>query len=164
MAPHGDTLKKDESIATVCSTEGADLRLPGVGDLPNADVVIFDGNCKFCCAQVIRLRWFDGGRLAYTSLHDGVVNELCPNLDKETLMKQMYVVNRQGDQYGGANALRYLSRKLPRLWLAAPLLHIPFSLPVWQFLYDSIAKRRYKISGKNSECDEGCGIHFEDRR
>ena len=77
-------------------------------------------------------------------------------------MEQMFLVTPDGHQFGGAAAIRYLSRKLPRLWFAAPLLHIPFSLPLWQWLYLKVAERRYRISGKNQECDEGgtCDIHF----
>jgi hypothetical protein len=46
---------------------------------------------------------------------------------------------------------------LPRLWCLAPLLHIPGSLPLWQFLYRQVAKRRYKIAGT---CEDGtCRLH-----
>ena len=166
-------------IKTRESTNGADLRtgsqlseqsvrneLASPQDFPDADVVIYDGDCVFCRGQVRNLKRFDGkNRLAYLSLHDPQVSELCPNLTHEDLMKQMYVVSPDKKIFGGAAALRYLSRRLPKLWLAAPFLHIPFSLPLWQWTYDQIAKRRYKIANKNGQsCDsEGtCKIHFDE--
>ena len=45
--------------------------LPTVLERPEADVIIYDGHCRFCRGQVERLsRWDTGGRLAYLSLHD----------------------------------------------------------------------------------------------
>jgi predicted DCC family thiol-disulfide oxidoreductase YuxK len=78
-------------------------------------------------------------------------------------MEQMYVVDRHGRRRGGAAAFRYLTRRLPRLWLLAPIMHIPFSLPLWQWGYRQVAKRRYKIAGKNDGgCDgDACAVHFK---
>ena len=52
------------------------------------------------------------------SLHDPLVGERFPDLTHEQLMEQMYVVDRAGRRHGGAGAIRYLSRRLPRLWVA----------------------------------------------
>jgi len=133
---------------------------PTPEERPEADVVIFDGNCRFCRAQIRRIAWWDaGGDLAYLSLHSPVVAERYPDLTHEMLMERMYVVDRQGRRHGGAAALRYISRRLWRLWWAAPLLHIPGSLPLWNFLYRQVANRRYRL-GKGGACDEGtCGLH-----
>ena len=127
-------------------------------DLPDADVVIYDGQCNFCRAQVERLNSIAGGRLAFVSLHDSRVAERFPDLSHNALMQQMYVVTRTSDGYGrrfgGADAGRYLSRRLPWLWIIAPFLHLPFSRPLWQFLYRQIALRRYLFAGK-SDCESG---------
>ena len=135
--------------------------LPAPRELPEADVVIYDGDCQFCTRQVERLHRWDGhNRLAFLSLHDPEVSRYAANLTHEQLMAQMYVVDQQGKQYGGAAAFRYLSCRLPRLWSLAPLMHIPFSLPVWQLLYDQVAKRRYRLNKTN--CENGaCRIHFK---
>ena len=130
---------------------------------PGLDVVIFDGHCKFCHQQVQRLkRWDSKGKLTFVSLHDPFVAENYPDLSHDQLMDQMYVVNESGARYGGASAIRYLSRKLPRMWWLMLLLHIPFSLPIWQWGYKQVAKRRYRISQKmNSSCDDGsCEVHL----
>jgi len=136
--------------------------LPTPADRPEADLVIYDGHCKFCTAGAKRLARWDGQgrRLAFLSLHDPEVARRFPDLTHEQLMAQMYVVDRDGQRYGGAAAFRYLTRRLPRLWLLAPWLHVPFSLPVWQFLYRQVARQRYRF-GKTSACEgDSCKIHF----
>ncbi len=124
------------------------------------DVVLFDGKCNFCRSQINILRRLDSRkRLEFVSLHDPHVADSYPNLTFDQLMEQMWIVTPTGDTLGGAYALRYLSRRLPILWPIAPLLHFPFSMPLWCFLYRQVAKRRYKIAGR--DCEEGgtCSLH-----
>ena len=136
--------------------------LPTIEDRPRADVVIYDGHCVFCRRQVERLHRWDGGRrLAFVSLHEPIVATRFPDLTHEQLMDQMSVIDQRGRRHGGAAAFRYLSRRLPRLWPLAPLMHLPFMLGVWQWIYGQIAKRRYLLAGKH-DCSEGsCKIHFK---
>ena len=112
-------------------------------------------------ASIVELAIWDGNnRLAFLSLHDPEVQRYASNLTHDQMMEQMYVVDPQGRQYGGAAAFRYLSCRLPRLWTLAPLMHIPLSLPVWQWLYRQVAKRRYRWN--QSACENGsCKIHFK---
>lgn len=137
------------------------LSLPTPADHPAADVVIFDGHCKFCRAQVERLRRWDGKqRLAFLSLHDPEVARRWPDLTHDQLMAEMFVIRPGGERHRGAGAIRYLSRRLPILWWLAPLLHIPFSLPLWRTLYQQVAQRRYRY-GKIDDCESGtCAVHF----
>jgi predicted DCC family thiol-disulfide oxidoreductase YuxK len=147
-------------MATTCETPVA-AALPTPEQRPDADVVIYDGHCRICTAQIRKLAWWDcQGKLSYLSLHDPAVQERYPDLTHEMLMEQMYVVDRHGNRHGGAASIRYLSRRLRRLWWLAPLLHIPGSLPLWNWMYRQIANRRYKF-GKLDDCDDGaCQIHF----
>jgi predicted DCC family thiol-disulfide oxidoreductase YuxK len=57
-----------------------------------------------------------------------------------------------GRRRGGADAVRYLSRRLMLLWPLALLLHVPGSMPLWQWLYRVVARNRYRIAGS---CAEG---------
>ncbi|TWT30898.1 thiol-disulfide oxidoreductase DCC family protein [Blastopirellula retiformator] len=128
---------------------------------PGRDVLIYDGHCRFCTASV---RWVDflggKGRLSYLSLHDSKVADYAADLSYDQLMEEMLVVEPDGTRHGGAAAFRYLTRKLPPLWLAAPLLHIPYSLPIWSFFYRQFARIRYRF-GRN-QCDgDSCKIHFD---
>lgn len=150
------------SHTTHSPTASAPPALPGPGDRPNADVVIYDGQCRICTAQIRRLaRWDRSGRLAYLSLHDPEVMRRYPDLTHEAMMAEMYVVDRHGRRHPGASAIRYLSRRLPRLWWAAPVLNLPGTLPLWKWLYRQVAKRRYRF-GRNVTCDGGtCHLHMK---
>lgn len=130
---------------------------------PHADVVIYDGDCRFCVANVARLVAVDEGKLAYVSLHDPLVRERWPDLTHEQLMREMYVMDQGGGRHGGAAAFRYLSRRIKGLWLLAPFLHIPGSLPFWQYLYRTVARIRYRF-GRVEACAGGtCAVHFGEK-
>ena len=76
-------------------------------------------------------------------------------------MDRIYLVDNKGNKHGGAAAFRFLSRKLIALWILAPLLHIPYSLSLWQFVYKRIAKIRYRF-GRIEDCEDGsCSLHFK---
>ena len=81
-------------------------------------------------------------------------------------MEQMYVVTTTDDhRFAGAAAFKYLTRKLPKLWFAAPLMHIPFSLPLWQRMYNFVANRRYKMGRIDDPCEgDTCAVHFEKKQ
>ncbi|MDG1873559.1 MAG: DUF393 domain-containing protein [Mariniblastus sp.] len=151
--------------------------LPSPVNFPNADVVIYDGQCVFCTSQVTNLMRMDGkNRLAFVSLHDPFIKKNFPDLTHDQLMEQIYLIPSDAEakanlpayspkRLGGASALRYLTRRLPKLWIFAPFLHLPCSLPIWQWGYKQVAKRRYKIAGKaNQACDDDgtCELHFKD--
>ena len=144
--------------------------LPSPRDLPASDIVIYDGKCSFCTNQVRNLLRFDGGqRLSFVSLHDPLVAEQFPDLSHDQLMEQMYLIPRVGSaqhdqRLGGAAAIRYLTCRLPMLWAFAPLIHIPFTMPIWQWLYRQVAKRRYRIANRAGEaCDNDgtCKLHVK---
>lgn len=134
--------------------------LPTPADRPAADVVIYDGQCRICTAQVRKLPWWDcQGKLAYLSLHDPEVARRWPDLPHDRLMQEMVIVDRQGHRHWGPQAVRYLSGRLRRLWWAAPLLHFPGSMIVWQPLYRWIARNRYRLSGGPACNDDACKLH-----
>ena len=136
--------------------------LPDPDAFSDADVVIYDGHCNFCRSQINTLHRFDccGHRLAYLSLHDPRTSRRYPDLTHEMLMEQMYVIDRQGQRHEGSNAVRYLTRRLPTLWIAAPLLHLPGSARLWRWMYQQVAKRRYKLAGKSCDGDS-CSIDLD---
>lgn len=126
---------------------------------PDRDTVIYDGQCRFCQGQIATLRRLDrGGRLAFVSLHDPAVGRDFPELGPDDLRARMYVVDTRGHARGGADAVRYLSRRLPLLWPLALPLHVPGSLPLWRRLYAWVARHRYRIAGRQAgspACEHG---------
>jgi predicted DCC family thiol-disulfide oxidoreductase YuxK len=140
-------------------TDIATTALPQPADRPGASVLIYDGQCNLCTAQVKRIaRWDSRGELAFWSLHDPEVYRRYPDLKHDDLMRQMVLVDPLGRRHWGAAALRQLSRRIPRLWPLVPLLHLPGSLPLWQWAYNQVARRRYLFN--RHDCDGGtCNLH-----
>ncbi len=123
---------------------------------PKQDTVLYDGNCRFCIGQVGMLRRLDlGRRFDFRSCHDASVATDFPELSLDELLSQMYVVDVAGQARGGADAVRYLSRKMAPLWPLAILLHIPGTMPLWKACYRFIARNRYRIAGRTASCDSG---------
>ena len=146
----------------------AENGLPDPDSRPGADVVIYDGQCNFCIGQVRNLSRLDccGGRLSFLSLHDPRTTQRYSDLTHEQMMDQMYVIDVAGTRHGGGDAVRYLSRRLPLLWIVAPIMQFPGTANLWRWAYRQVAKRRYKLAGKKSGkpvCDgDQCAVHFGD--
>jgi predicted DCC family thiol-disulfide oxidoreductase YuxK len=141
-----------------------EIRLTTPAENPAGDVVIYDGHCKFCQGQVRNLaRWDSHNRLAFLSLHDPEVARRFPDLTHEQMMKEMYVVDPTGRRHAGASALRYLTKRLPMLYPLAPLMRIPFTMPLWNWGYRQVANRRYRLMGTSADaCDDGtCKVHWK---
>lgn len=120
---------------------------------PPRDTVLYDGKCRFCQRQIATLRRLDAcGWLQFTSLHDPAVAVDFPELSPQALEAEMFVIDRQGRARGGATGWRYLSRRLPLLWPLAVVLHVPGSLPLWNWIYGLIARNRHRLAGT---CDDG---------
>lgn len=134
--------------------------LPTPDERPETDVVLFDGQCGMCTAQVGKLPWWDcQGKLSYLSLHDPRVAQRYPELAHEQLMREMVIVDRHGRQHAGAYALRYLTGRLRRLWWLAPFLYFPGSMLLVRPLYRWVARNRYRWSGQGG-CESGtCELH-----
>lgn len=123
---------------------------------PKRETVLYDGGCRFCIGQIGMLRRLDlGRRFDFRSLHEQSVATDFPELSRDELLSQMYVVDSAGLARGGADAVRYLTRKLVPLWPLAVLLHIPGTMPLWKACYRFIARNRYRIAGRSGSCDSG---------
>ena len=149
-------------MATATTVDARSKELPAPSELPDADVIIFDGACSFCQKNVRRLHDWDGqARIAFLAIDDPEVGRRWPELARTELMKHMHIVDRFGDVHVGAGAFRYLSRRLPRLWPLALLMHIPLTGPLWRAGYRWFARRRYELS-KATDCADGhCDVHFQ---
>jgi predicted DCC family thiol-disulfide oxidoreductase YuxK len=133
--------------------------LPCPADRPDANVVIFDGHCRICTAQVSKLPWWDcQKKLSYLSLHDPEVAQRWPDMSAERLMEEMCLVDTQGNWHWGPAAIRYLTLRLRRLWWAMPFLYFPGSMILWRPLYRWIARNRYRLSGETCDSDS-CQLH-----
>ena len=140
--------------------DGSSNPLPSPAERPGADMIIYDGHCRVCTASSRSLARADRrGRLAFLSLHDPEVARRWPDLSHEELTQYLFLITPGGERFRGADALRYLSTRLPSLYWAAPFLHLPGSMPLWRRLYSAFAKRRF-LFGSLNRCDDGaCSVH-----
>jgi predicted DCC family thiol-disulfide oxidoreductase YuxK len=147
-------------MASVAVEKNDSAALPTPDERPEADIVIYDGQCRICTSQIHKLpSWDRQGKLAYLSLHDPEVRRRWPDLSHERMMQEMVIVDRHGNRHWGAEAVRYLSRRLRRLAWASPFLHFPGSMFLWRPLYRWIARNRYRLSS-GAACEEGtCSLH-----
>jgi predicted DCC family thiol-disulfide oxidoreductase YuxK len=139
--------------------------LPSPAERPEADVVIYDGHCEFCKAQVQKLLFWDcQAKLSYLSLHDPEVARRWPDVDHDRLLQEMLIIDRQRRRHWGPEAIRYLTHRLRRLWWAAWVFYIPGVMFVWRRIYRWVARNRYRLSGKRGgkACASGaCELHFK---
>ena len=108
-------------MTTATCEKPTTAKLPTPAERPESDVVIYDGECRICTAQVRKLPWWDcQQKLSYLSLHDPEVARRWPDLSHDRMMQEMVIVDHYGNRHWGPEAIRYLTRRLRRLWWAAP--------------------------------------------
>ena len=95
-------------------------------------------------------------RLSYLSLHEPGAANCVSDISPDQVLREMYVVT-ENKRYGGIDAVRYLTRRLPLLWWLAPILHIPGTRSFWGKLYRNVAARRYWF-GRLSCDNEACSL------
>jgi predicted DCC family thiol-disulfide oxidoreductase YuxK len=134
--------------------------LPTLAERPNAEVVIYDGECGFCQHQMRKIdRWDRDEQLAYVSLHDPQVAERWPELSKDDLMRQMCLVTQDKRHLYGADAFKHIAGELCPLWPISLAMRIPWSMPVWRFLYRQFARQRYRLSKRYACNGNACQMH-----
>jgi predicted DCC family thiol-disulfide oxidoreductase YuxK len=109
--------------------------------------VLFDGSCGFCRSWVeywsdtLRKRGFE-----IAPLQDSWVRERLASPDEEELMRDLRVLLERGGELRGADAYRYVLR---RIWWAYPLYLLSIT-PVLRHLFDgayrAFADNRYHFS------------------
>jgi predicted DCC family thiol-disulfide oxidoreductase YuxK len=138
-------------------------KLPHAEKFPDRDVVIYDGSCRFCQSQVAKLAHWDSEQvLAFVPLQHELVAERYSDLTRDMLLKEMYLVSRQGVRFGGVHALREIAQRLRRLRWLRFWFRIPLAMPISRLVYRTIAKVRYRLWGRVNRCDHGtCDVHFD---
>ncbi len=140
------------------------LPLSEVPELAQHDVLIFDGDCRFCQAQVKRLSRWTGPQLVPLPLQKpGLLAAL--DIDHAQAMRAMQLVTQDGLIFQGVEAVVQALRKRPILGRLLKLYYLPGCRQLADLGYRLIARYRYRIMGRaiaRGECDGGsCALHFE---
>jgi predicted DCC family thiol-disulfide oxidoreductase YuxK len=123
---------------------GADEKAKGI--LPAQ--LLYDGQCPFCLKSVATLKRLDWlGRLRYLDARDPAsYPAVDPPLKPDRLLEEMHLLTPDGKQvFHGFGAFRWLSWRLPLLWLTAPFLYIPGVPAIGGKAYRWIARNRFNL-------------------
>ena len=108
---------------------------------------IFDGVCGFCNKSIDTLMRLDEEKIfKYTSLQGEYVKKLAIPERLESI-----VFYEEGKLYYKSTAILKILRSLGGIWIITNMFYI---IPTFirDFIYDVIAKYRYKIFGKMQSC------------
>ena len=114
-------------------------------------IVFFDGVCNLCNSSVqfiIRREGTDTFRFA--ALQSDVVQELLPAKYREQGLQSLILLE-DAKVYTKSSAVLRISRRLSGLW---PLFSVFIFVPKFlrDFMYDLIARNRYRWFGKTEQC------------
>jgi len=115
-------------------------------------VILFDGSCGFCKWSVQIVQKMDlFGVIEYKNFYEYIDrNEPLPaGLTKDDVLKRMYLVESDGDKYGGYVAFRRICWYMPMMFPLIPIIFFPGMGILGPILYDFVAKNR-KCLVKNS--------------
>lgn len=110
-------------------------------------IIIFDGICGLCNKSIDILIWLDTKKIFhYTSLQGKFVKTLDIEPDLDSI-----IFYEDGVLYYKSTAILQILSSLGGIWVLSKVLYI-IPRVVRDFIYDVIAKYRYKLFGKIDSC------------
>ena len=138
--------------------------------LPSRGWVLFDGECEFCRGWARRMEPVLVPRgFGFLPLQTPWVRALL-HLPEEQLLDEMRVLLRNGETFGGADAIVALARYVWWGWPLVAIAYVPGVRRLLRAAYRRVAAHRYCAGGAcatRSEIRverEGDGNHQEERR
>ncbi|MEX2528178.1 MAG: thiol-disulfide oxidoreductase DCC family protein [Gemmatimonadota bacterium] len=119
---------------------------------PGAPILLFDGVCNLCTASV---RWVlprdPDGNFRFASLQSEVGRKLLLDAGGNPEELDSVVLLEGGRLWERSTAALRVARKLKAPW---PLLYafILVPRPIRDWVYDLVARHRYRIFGRKEEC------------
>lgn len=123
-----------------------------------AHIVLFDGECPLCVAQmrwISKLDWL--GRFKLLPISAADLPAIAPQLADAELQAAIHCVAATGEIYRGARCLRFIGLRLPLLAPLAVLLWIPGVIHVAEVLYARVSRNRLALS-RFFGCDTACEL------
>jgi predicted DCC family thiol-disulfide oxidoreductase YuxK len=160
--PHAATLSAAELLRAVAAAP----------QLAQHDILIYDGDCRFCIAQVARLgRWAGtvNGKPALAPIPlqtPGILAAL--GISEAAARRAMQLVTSPaatdgGRIYSGLEAAVQALRQRPLLGRLARLYYVPGIRQLGDLGYRLVARYRYRILGRavaRGDCDGSCALHL----
>jgi predicted DCC family thiol-disulfide oxidoreductase YuxK len=128
------------------------------------DLLLYDGDCRFCRASAGRLARLAGPKLRLVSLHEpGLLEALAISL--EAAMQAMHLVTPEGRVFGGLEAAVQALRHRSIIGVLAKAYYLPGLRQLGDLGYRLVARYRYAILGRAvaaGQCDGGsCQLHLK---
>lgn len=111
-----------------------------------ARALVYDATCRFCTANVQRLRRL-AGDLALLPSQSPAARELLPRLGESDFAAQLYLVDGVR-HYGGAEAVARTLMFNPWLRPLAVAYYLPGVRQLCDRVYAAIARRRHCLGGR----------------
>lgn len=114
---------------------------------PKKRIIIFDGICGLCNKSIDILIWIDKRKVFhYTSLQ----GEFVTSLEIDTNIDSI-IFYEDGVLYYKSTAILQILKSLGGIWVFSNIFYI-IPRVVRDFIYDIVAKYRYKLFGKMESC------------
>lgn len=127
--------------------------------ISNFNTILFDGLCNLCNGSVnFILKRDKQGKFKFASLQSEIGKELCKQHDIDTNILarsaggvDSIILIKNDNVFIKSNAVLEILKDMPIGWR---LFRIGIILPtvIRDYLYDFVAKHRYRIFGKKDEC------------
>jgi predicted DCC family thiol-disulfide oxidoreductase YuxK len=119
-------------------------------------VVVYDGDCAFCRAQVDKMqRRDDADRFEYLPRQREGIEDRFPQLRGGDFDKGMRLIEPGGDVHVGADAVYHIARRMPLWRRFAWLYRVPVIHALCRWGYALIARNRKRLA---RNCESGCEI------
>lgn len=119
---------------------------------PEKNIILFDGVCNLCNGAVnFVIKNEKGDRFRFAALQEGVGPELLDKYDINPADTDSIVLIENGKAYIKSTAALRIARHLKGLY---PLLYffIIIPVPIRNWVYDWVARNRYRWFGKMESC------------
>jgi predicted DCC family thiol-disulfide oxidoreductase YuxK len=110
---------------------------------PEKPLLIYDGDCGFCCFWIDRWRKATGPHIEYLPFQDSGVERRFPEIPRARLETAVHLVQPDGGVYSGADAVfRSLASNPSRRWPLWIYQNIPGAAWLSEWGYRMVARHR----------------------
>ena len=118
-----------------------------------AHIVIYDGDCGFCQKTVSILKKFDWLRkFDFKPFQDNDVLKKYDKLSREMCEKEIFLIQPNGNYYGGYDAFKMMALFLPITFLFSWFFFLPGVTCLGRIIYKNVAQNRHKIKIGKKVC------------
>ncbi len=121
-------------------------------NIPHQPLLFFDGVCNLCNSSVnFIIKYDDHQHFKFASLQSDATKQLLLQFDKNNSELDSIILIQNNKVYSKSSAILRVAKNLGGLTSFAIIFWV-FPKPIRDWVYDFIAKNRYKWFGKRDSC------------